>query len=375
MKTRYKLADFCFYIFWFLLQLGKGMGYTSQDGTFKLLLVCAIPFAMVRMLFTRWDKKSFIYCVALNMLGVATMIASKSTTYLLSIFCITAVKGMDLNKLLKTTLFIRGPLFVLRTSLAILGFTDMQLAYRFVGGEIITTRYALGYVNPNTTQFELFMLLMLAFYLYSERINLFTCLLGFAYSLLLFQYTNSKTAYYLSVPFILCAFICKRQNAKLIKKLATEISSKSWIFGIFFTFVGCFIYMNVYAFQFLGTFASRFLTASRVIQNYQPTLFGNQGVKTDLGYIFILYDGGIILATLFFAGINKLMKTKFLRSDVLLCIAFACLSVFNIMETYTYSVLSNPLLLYLSCVVYPGKSYHDNEQSYLPNRVITHNTP
>ena len=93
---------------------------------------------------------------------------------------------------------------------------------------------------------------------------------------------------------------------------------------------------------------------------------GNSNITTDLGYVYILYDGGILLAWLFFWGVNKLLKTRLIQSDIVLCLAFACFSIFNIMEAYTYSVLSNAMLLYLAYIVYPqmyGKALKDSENT------------
>ena len=74
---------------------------------------------------------------------------------------------------------------------------------------------------------------------------------------------------------------------------------------------------------------------------------------TDLGYVNLLYSGGLILTGLFFCSVNQTLKNKLVSENVILLLAFACFSIFNIMESYTYSVLSNCLLLFLVSVVYP----------------------
>lgn len=362
MKVKFKPADTCFYIFWFFLQVGKSLGYTSRHEEFTTLLLLGIPFAIARMILIKWDRESLLRCVLLNLLGIATALVSKTTTYLLSLFCITAVKDMDLKKIIKMALFVRGPIYIIRTTMAILGFADMEVSYRYANGAISVTRYALGYGHPNTTQFELFMLIMLLFYLYRERIRIWHYVVLLVYTYFMFDYTNSKTAFYLGVLFLCAAFVCLQRGKNIVRQIAAIISKKSWIVGATFTVIGCMLYLYVPSFRGLGTFSSRFLTATNIIRTRSLSLLGNPSISTDLGYVYVLYDGGIILAGLFFVGVNKLLKMHPIKSDIVLSLAFACFSIFNIMEAYTYSVLSNAMLLFLAYVIYPKMRKKDNAE-------------
>lgn len=356
VKRKVNLSDACFYVFWFFLQIGKGMGYTAGQDEYTTLLMCGFPFLVARFLLIKWDLKSLIKCILLILLGIRIAFRSGTTTYLLSIVCILSVRNIEIKKPLKMVLAIRGPLYIIRTTLAIQGFLDMEMIYRYEQGMVTATRYALGYGHPNTTQYELFMLISVFFYLYKERIRIYHFLLAFAYNWFMFGYTDSKTSYYLCVLFLLAVFVCTRKDDRIIRKIAHSVVTKSWIIGVLITLFGCVFYLYVPAFRELGTFASRFQTALGIIQTTPLSLLGNSGIDTDLGYVHILYDGGAILAVLFFVGVNRMLKLSFVEKDIVLLLIFASFSIFNIMESYTYSVLSNCFLLYLSHVIYSKKS-------------------
>lgn len=354
IRKKYNLAETCFYIFWCFLQIGKGLGYTSRDTEFLILVGCALPFAIGKLLLTKWENRDILSIIFLYILGIIVTFFSGTTTYLLSILCVTAVKGMDIKKVLKVNLAVRGPLFVFRTTAAILGFADMQMRYRYENGAITATRYALGYDHPNTAQFELFMLVVLFFVLYSNRVKIYHYIVAFVYCRFIYTYTDSRTTFFLTPIFLAGTFLAKWKAKKEISRIISRCSSKIWVISILISFLGCYAYTYVPQFRSLGTFASRFLTATSVMHNNSIPLFGTSGITTDLGFIYILYDGGIILSMLFFAGIIKLLALKKMRNETVLHIAFICLAMFNLLESYTYSVLSNGLLLYLAYVVFPS---------------------
>lgn len=349
MKLKFNLKETCFYIFWFFLQLGKGLGLVASDKHFLLLVACGLPFAIGKLFLTKWTNRELLSCIAINLLGLATAIRSGTTTYLLSAFCITAVKDMDIKSVLKVNLYVRGPMFVLRTTMAILGYADMESYYRYENG-IQTIRYALGYGNANTAQFELFMLIALAVYLYREKLLIYHYVIALFYSCFIFRYTDSRTPLVLTFVFVVGMFMLRY---RCVSKLVAYWADKSWYVVGIASLLGCISYVYIPAFRELGTFSSRFLTAVVTITGNRVPLFGMPGITTDLGYVYILYSAGLIMSVLFFVGVSKVLRVKRLREDRVLLWAFICLAVFNMIEHYAYSVLSNGLLLYLSYAVYP----------------------
>lgn len=368
MRGRYKLADVCFYIFWSFLQVGKGLGYTARDTEFLILVACGAPFAVGKILLTKWTRNDLIKFILLISVGLLTMIGSGTSTYLLSIFCITLAKDMNIENVLKTNVLIRLPMFVCRTSLAILGYADMQIAYRYESGAEAVVRYALGYGNPNTTQFELLMLTILWFLVYAKKTGLLHYVLAALFNVFIYKYTGSRTPIAVVLVFLIGAYLLTRKWEVFFSKIIDFWSGKSWIVGTLFSIIGCMAYVFIPAFRDFGNFSSRFLTAVLTIENNNLPLFGTDGITTDLGYVYILYSGGVVITTLFFCGIHQLLKLDEYRKKTILRWAFACMAVVNMMEHTGYSVISNSLLLYLVRVIYKRQE-KQQEQGSDNNRI------
>lgn len=354
IRSRIKIADSWFYVFWFFLQVGKGFGLTSEDPLMNILTFCGIPFVIGKMLLTKWTKKDLVHCLLLYLLGIAVMFCSETTTFLLSIFCITAVKNLDIKRVLKINLTVRGLIFIVRTTIAMLGYADMQLIYRYDANGVPLARYALGYGHPNTAQFELLMITILVFWIYFERIKIYHYIMALAYNLFIFQYTNSRTSMVVCILFLLGALAISRKWGMIFCRIINACADKSWSIGMLFSILGCFAYIYIPAFRKLDTFSARFHTGSLTIRENSLPLFGIKEVTTDLGGIYLIYTGGLVLAILFMIGIWKLLRLKNIRQDTLLQWSFICLAVFTMMEHTVFSVLSNGLLLCLAYVIYPG---------------------
>lgn len=358
MKLRIKcsFSELCFYVFWFCLQLGKGLGYVAEDTEFLKLLLLGAPFAFVKLFLTKWTAKELLTAAALAVLGIGIAISSGVTTFLLTIFCIVAVKDIDIKKALKINLFVRGPLYAVRTTMAILGYTDMQMRYRYEAGVAVAERYAMGYGHPNSTQFELFMLIALIVILYANRIK-FLHYICFALSNhYIYGYTDSRTPYVLCVVFLAGAYLARNERERIINRLIDFWSNKSWYIGIIVSAIGCWAYVRIPLFRQFGTFSSRFLTAVNTITENNITLFGMEGISTDLGFVYLLYCAGLVYFILYIIWMHRLLKLGKMRYETLLQWAFVCLSIFNMMEHTAYSVLSNGLLLYLVYVIFPRQN-------------------
>ena len=366
-------GDICFYIFWAFLQLGKGLGLVASDSTFLVLVACGLPFALGKLLLTRWGSISFGKFLALNVIGIIAMVVSSETTYWLTIFCITVTRGVDLKKALKVNLFVRGPLFVVRTGMAILGFADIERRYRFSGSVITGIRYGLGYHHPNTTQVELFLLIVVLLLLYGKKMKWPHYLMVLAYNYLIYSYTDSRTPFVLAMVYIVGVWLIHFSKGRTLRSLIKLWSNSAWVICMAFSAIGCILYFISPSFRSLGTFASRFQTATTTMTVKSLPLFGIKGVYTDLGYVYIIYNGGVILATLFFVGINVLVGKLRKRNEKVLLWALSLMAVFAILEHSVFSVLTNGLLLFLRDVIYPEEAVDRNgpEQNQLQSEERT----
>lgn len=344
--------SFFFYIFWIMLLVGKGMGYDSRSSTFRLMTWIAISFAIVKLLLTRWRKKELLICFSLSLLGILVWYFSKDTAVLLSIVTLISLKDIDILQLFKVSFWIKGPMFVLRTSISILGFIDKQMMYRYSNGVIIAKRYGLGYGQPNATHYTLFVIIALCIITYHERLKLAHYFLMMLYNAYIYTYTNSKTGLGITCFLIVASYLASNKKYLYIHKLVSKIINNAYIIGAILSFLICYLVAKMEYLSNLGTLSSRFLTATKVINNYSINLFGSPGVITDFGYVNILYGNGIIVWFAFIIGNTLLLKKLESYHLQIERIILLCYAVYTLSEAYSISVLMNFSIVMLASIVF-----------------------
>lgn len=352
-NKKVKIGNINFYIFWIILLIGKGMGYTSLDQEFWILSFFSIPFALGRLFLTRWYPKEIIRLIVMNLIGIAILISSRTEYAFLSIVVITLCKDIDLGHLFKMTLWIKGSMFVVRTTLAMLGKLEGSVGYRYYESGSFTVRYGLGYGHPNTTHYTLFIIIILAIIVYYKRMKLYHYIMLFVYNLFIFHYTNSRAGVIMtSFCIVLCYIVCNKGNKK-IRRMIGWAGQYVSIACTVFSFIIAFLFANSLWLQSFGTLSSRFMTGADVLKRYQISLFGTQDVVTDFGYIGVLYGSGVVFFLLYIAGMcilgNKMKKKDmYLESTVLILY-----SVYMLVEAYSASINMNISLFYMAWLIYP----------------------
>lgn len=356
IKVKYvvKLNNLCVYIFWSVLMIGKGLGLTSEHQEFRYISLLAFPFAAIKIFRTCWARKDLVRSIFLGLMGIAVWIFSAQTDVLIAAVVIIACKDIDIYKMFKLAFGIRATLFFTRTTLAVLGYLDMGYAPRYTSSEVYDVRYTLGYGQPNTTHYELFIITVLALLLWHNRMRLphYLCLLG--YNFYIFRYTDSRTGIVLIIVTLVLVYLTDRKPGILLEKFIGRIGKYAYIAGAFFSLMGCILYRKWPAFRMLGTFSSRFQTGLWVISSKSFSLFGMRDINTDLGMVEILYGRGIIVFITFLVAMTALMKSfsrRKMYTEEIIGIIYA---VYNMMESCTTSILMNMMLLFIVWICYPS---------------------
>lgn len=351
-KTKnYFMENFFFYSFWLILLIGKGLGFTASSPLFQKMTWIAIGFAFIKLLMTRWDKKSLIICVLLNSLGILILLFSHETAPLLTSIAITSSKDIDIHKLLKVSFWIKMVFFLVVTSLAILGYIDNQEGIWFSG--IIRVRYGLGYGHPNSTHYTLFIIVSLCILIYHNKMNLFHYAVLFGYNYFIYRYTFSRTGFYLTILILILSYFSDKKFGKYILKSSYWICDKAYLMGCFLSIALCLYYSQKGMGSQFDTAVSRFLTGFRIINSNRLNLFGTYNIDTDLGYIKILYGHGLIALIILILGLTKLMKLMKNYQFNIELIILIVYSLYTFMEAATMSILMNLSLIFLSFILYP----------------------
>lgn len=358
-SKKFSVNKVAFYMFWTILLVGKGLGYSARDPIFKSMTWGAILFAAFKLIITKWDKKSLFMVLILNLLGVIIFMKSKDAGPLLTIITITAAKDIDIRQLLKYSLWVKASLFVGRSSLAIIGVIDNQMS-QFFDSSYERIRYGLGFGQPNATHYNLFIIFALFVIVYGKKMKLLHYIMLTMYNFFIFRYTDSKTGMLLSSIMLITSYLIVKNEGRVLDRLLKLGTNKIYIILGVVSFIICWLFKEYSLFSNYGTLSSRFLTSSQIMSKHSLSLFGASGIDTDFGYIEILYAYGVPLFVIFLlintALLNLLRTNKlYVETGVMLCY-----SIYTLSESYTMSILMNITLIFISFILYPK-----NKEQYL----------
>jgi len=347
-----KKRDICFYVFWIILLIGKGFGWDSSWYQFRYMTICAIPFAAIKLIYSKWTKKELITCILMNVVGLAVMYYTRSTDILLATITITACKDIDLYKLFKISFWIKAIMFVMTTEGAIAGRIYDQPSYRWHGGDEFELRYALGYGQPNATHFTLFIIIILGLLSYHHKMKLYHYLVFFAYNMYILQYTTSRTGMLMCTLALVLVFLMDRRKEIIIRNVIKYLGKYTYIIAAIISVVLTVLYGRVYFLYNLGTLSARFDTASRIMNAQRIPLFGIPNIDTDFGLMEILYGKGVIVF-MFYVIVMTLVIRKHIKQkryvEASICIMYA---IYSLSESYNSSVLMNISLLFITEIIY-----------------------
>ncbi len=355
MKIKFRsinIAEILFLLSWIILMAGKGMGYSATDIIYRNISWAAIAFALMKVLITQYDRHELIACILLNLLGILVWIFSGGTTVLMTMVIITSMKGVDYKYVFKISLWIRGFMFVVRTSLAIMGILDDQhMSFYLNGG--IRIRYALGFGHPNATHFNLFVVVVLCVLVYHYKLKTYHYLALFLYNIYIFRYTDSRAGFLMTALFIGVSFLASRKYiGKFMWDVVARVANKAFIVTSAASIIVSVLFWKVDILRSWGTFSSRFGTAIYVMENNLVNLFGTRGISTDLGMVYFMYADGILFFMLFMLGYYILLKKYTKQSDIYFLLACCCYAVYCLSEAYADSILMNVTLLAFGQLLY-----------------------
>ena len=344
VKNLRQYSDLFFYIFWTILLIGKGFGFTNKDQIFVYMTYFSLVFAGLKLLFSTYTKKELLIISGLFILGFVVWRFSNSTSVFLTIITLSACKDMQIQKLLKYTFLVKLLLFVLVTSLAMCNFIDPGKVERIVNGVYLGERYCLGYGHPNTCQYTLFMIYILFAYTYKTKINMISITIMALYNYFIYKYTDSNTGF-LMCNFLLVYMALQKTKIKtLINTVMYFVSDYIYIILVPISFVCCYLSTKMNLLNNLGTLSARFWTASNIVFNNPLNIFGSTVMDTDFGFIKILYSYGLIVLALYVFIHTYLLKKLKEKDMAIEYFSLVLMALYSLLESYSASILMNMTL-------------------------------
>ena len=356
MSIRIKIDNLLFYIFWGALMFGKAFGLTSSDILFQRLTWIVVIFAIVKLVITTYKKNNLITIILLNIIGILVWFFSGNTTVLLTTIAISSMENIDFDSVCRFSFWILASLFVFRTTLAIAGVLDIQKRYYYGINGNIRIRYGLGYANPNTAHFMVFIIFVLCVLTYKYRLKIYHYVIMEVYNIFLYSYTNSRAGIIVVTLFIILNTLqLYKYPRKMLYGILKCCANKAFIITSIASIVVVQLFWRIDLLRSWGTFSSRFSTAFSVMGKNSITLFGNSGITTDFGMVNFLYADGLIFFILFVVGYYFLLKRYNRQEDIYFMIACCCYATYCLCESYADSVLMNVTLLMFGEFIYNKK--------------------
>ena len=337
-----------FLLFWSVLMIGKGLGLNSNNEQFVRLVLADGVFAIICLTQSKWSKNNLLYFLLLVCLGGAIWLSSGNKDALLTFVVIFCALRLDIDKILKVTLAIRGGFFFAKTFLGIIGVLDKGVFYSYYEG-VVRTRYVFGYVQPNAAHYEFFIVSVLVILCFKNKLKWFHYLAFALYNILLFIYTDSRTGFIMSMLLLGGSYFITKSNRKTIQLMASW-TKRYYVLIITISFIICYLAATRNLFMGYGTLSSRLTTAIRVISSYKISLFGVQGIKTDFGFIYMLYANGVVFFALYIilnVKLAKIFRKKQCSHELFILLAYG---LYTLLESYSSSILINMSLLFMSWV-------------------------
>lgn len=378
INLAYLIYD-CFLI-GYMIQLSYiSTQYRLFKGIEIVFFLCGYLLGILQLIRQRWTKHSFIISIILIITGLLVFMLNNTTgiesrlCILNLFFVIIASKGIDFDKLIKTDLCIKIFFVILNFMLCKIGIVTNVHSSRLHNSII---RYGYGFNHANTLGSVIFLIGMYTMYLRKEKLNIADLLFQLILFLFNYKITTSKTSMIGSLfcfIFILSSMVFKHLKDKHLKKVWTFIRKQfcfSPLILISLVFIVSYYWVDTnHIMVFLNKlFTSRIEQGMKVLNYYNPTLFGNNIMRlawsdvlnggyntalvgSDISYIYIYSTYGLIPLFLFTCILLFVVKCAYKLNG---CAFFCVISLIIIacIENQYINVGSNIFLMLFSYQIY-----------------------
>ena len=356
------VADSCFYLGLLIelaiVLLDKSFFVNPIEGRLFQITFCLF---FLKMLLTEFDFKEYIIIFVMCLLGLfVDRLADRNEILRMTVF-VFSIKNVDFKKAMKFTLWITTigcAVIMLLSVTGIYGSLKVAKEYQGVGD---VYRFAFGMGNANAFHCMFFVLLLLALYLYYEKINWWVYVVLFVLNVCIYLLTDSRTGMLITALSILLfahmKLLVRKKRTRILKwlSLASVLSYIGMIgLSVYFAYDTWKIFYKRWSLPGAPE-KSIIYILDRALTGRISTLSATEGWKGamvswtwlpdkahtdyfDLGYVRLFYWYGIIAAVLIL-GIFLLLEiylcTKKNYAELLF---LTMISIYTLMEAHFVSV-------------------------------------
>ena len=366
MRFNLDKNEFVVSIFFFLISLCKGLGLSNGSKIYLILYVLGLIIASLKIFRIKMSTNEFITVLIIICLGVLDYIFGSESTILFTGLSLFFLKNSNITNIIKMIFWGRIIGFALMILLPIMGIIDMNTLPFYRNGETII-RYCFGYTHPNLAHSSFVLITIMYTYLYFDKISLKNLVLFEILNIVLYNFTFSRTGFYICTLFLLLTLIMKK--SKKAKDTVPKILNFVLITVLLLSISSAFLYGKVPIINKIDLeLTGRIRYINYIINNYTLPLIkitDYSNVIFDNGYFDLFYNGGV-LATIWFIILqiktNMFIKQKKLYKEGLVTLIFL---IYSITESYYASSIMNVSLLFFCYIIYKNKSNQFNKGELL----------
>lgn len=354
-----KILDVLFYIGMWIEMVWASLYYATFHMPFATALVfIAMQCFAARIVLTEHTRKEWIWIGVLVALGIACEFYTTRGFVLRAVLLILASKGIEPKKIMKYYLIVNIIAYIVIMLAAGLGISGNWLeedAFRAV--DEVKNRYVWGFNSPNTTHYALIRLILVAMYIWWDKIKLWHIAAIFMINYLLYLLTDSRTGFMVGlVASILAVFFLyfrKIRDWKLWSYLAIAMIGALIVFSLHFLQWNFYEYDVLhscpnYVYRIGDLMVGRIHQALKYTQGIEISPFGTRqsGVYCDMGYIKFILQEGFLIYVIYFIAVCKMLLIQNKNRDYAGYIIVVAISIRMLMESsFVPFVFQNVILL------------------------------
>ena len=310
------LQEACYYGFFVLLSLAKGLGFYEGQKLFYLLVVPALALGFLKILLTPYTKRQAVLQILFLALVAVIYCESRQIAIFFVAFTVLGMKGISVKKVLHIALWVWA---VCAVTLSVVSFFFLEhTVYRVHAkmglGHIF--RWSLGFTHPNILHITYLMLCALIIWELEEKYGLKQYVLLMAGNLLVFFYSISYTGFgIVAVMLTGCLYIRFRPRFCLVEKmLANLVLPVCLILTFVLPFYINYHRISRFVQKLNFMLNTRIWLAEQFLKSEYRSLFGadiskvvKSSMTLDNSYVWCYINYGLVFTVIIIAGYFALL--------------------------------------------------------------------
>lgn len=355
-----------FDIYIFLIALCKGIGLNSGSITYIAIFVTGSVLILVKMFHERYYPSELLSMLFITVVGLLDYLIGHTTTIFFTAVAICGLKNVDTNRAIKIVFWTRLICFAFMVIASSAGLIE-NTPLLFWRDGVVLNRYSFGYGHPNTAHMAFAVIFMMFLYLYGTKMNVFHFCILLAASYLLYQFTYSRTGFLVTVLCI-AVFIC----AKIPKLQKLLVYAGRYLYWILFavTLATGLLYGKVGVLNPINHWLTgRIYYNHMLLTTSFPPLIGRpltEAIIIDNGYLFMLYEGGILVFLWISYYTGKVIKKAETAREYTKIALVVCFMIYAMTERFYPSISVNISLIFFGEVLFERRKDERSDYIY-PN--------